>query len=152
MPINSALRSSSCVSSFSSGSSDNIPLVSSFLYNSIHFQFLFPFHFTTFHLFLHFHLCWPILFQWPIFLVKCQVGLSLRGETTQLCGLLFVCGLITNAHWSISSRLDPAAQLLFMEWFVDWRVSSWVCLLWNYSQSVYHVSKIHACGNYAVYE
>lgn len=90
------------------------------------------------------------LFQWSIF-VKCQVGLSLRDrEATPLHALLFACDLITNVQWPITSRLDHAAQLLFMQWFVDWRPSSRVCLLWNYSLSVYHVTTIHTCGDHAM--
>lgn len=118
-----------------------------FFYNSIYAWFKSTYSIISLP---HFYLCWAILSQLSTF-VKCHMDLSLGDKNTrQLHALLSVpernhrC-TVTNYQqplkevtWSVT---DQDVYLLFMWWFINWRASSKVCTVYNYSQIIY-------CGNW----
>lgn len=150
--LHSTFMSSSnfgCTYSLSNGGVSPFPQSATFLffYNSIYAWFKSTYSIISLP---HFYLCWAILSQLSTF-VKCHMDLSLGDKNTrQLHALLSVpernhrC-TVTNYQqplkevtWSVT---DQDVYLLFMWWFINWRASSKVCTVYNYSQIIY-------CGNW----
>lgn len=100
-------------------------------------------------------LCHTFIFggQFPLLIVyfcrmPCGFITGRHGDSTTTCFAVCVCmDWRTHAQWLIANTpgkqrcdwsADHKVHLLFTWWFVDWRASSKVCTLRNYSQLGYH--------------